>query len=358
MAVVKADAYGHGAMACARALEPLAWGFAVSLVEEGVELRRGGITRPIVVLGGVYGRAHQDVVAFDLTPVVSELDDLERFARAADDLAAGRVGVHLNVDTGMSRLGVRPERLGALLERARTVPGIDVTGLCTHLAEADGDAEQPTLDQLARYEQALAEVRAAGFRPRCLHVANTAGAARFPATRLDLVRPGLALYGGLPAPSLARLGTLEGLRPVMRLATRIVALREVPPGTGVSYGAVFHAARPSRIATVPIGYADGYTRRCSGRAQVLVGGRRCPIVGHITMDMAMVDVTDVPARLGDEVVLLGAQGGERIAVEELAEWSATIGYEIYCGISKRVPRVYLNGLNGPPAEGRAAAGDR
>ena len=346
LAVVKADAYGHGAMACARALEPVVWGFAVSLVEEGVELRRGGIDKPIVVLGGVYGRAHQDVVAYGLTPVVSEQDDLARFARAADDLNFGRVGVHLNVDTGMSRLGARLERLPALLEAVRAIPGVEVTGLQSHLADADGEGDEATRAQLDRFESARQLVVAAGFHPTLLHIANTAGAVRFPEARFDLVRPGLALFGGVPSPRIE----LPGLRPVMRLVSRIIALRDVPAGTRVSYGGAWRApdGRTSRIATIPIGYADGYTRRFSNRADVLVAGRRCKVAGNVTMDMAMVDVTEAngQVKLGDEVVLLGAQGDARISVEELADWSGTISYEVYCGISKRVPRVYINGDRG------------
>jgi alanine racemase len=337
LAVVKADAYGHGAVACARALERKVWGFAVSLVEEGVELRRGGVEAPIVVLGNFYGLAHRDVVAYRLTPVVSDETDLDRFARAADDLAAPRVGFHLKIDTGMSRLGVRPERLAAFLERVKTTRGVELTGLCTHLAEADCDDADPTRAQLATFERCQNEVLAAGFRPTLTHVANSAGTLRFPGARFDLVRPGLALYGH----SASAHAAYTGLSPVMSLKSRVVALRDVPAGTHVSYGGLYVAGQAARIATVPIGYADGYSRRLSGHAQVLVGGRRCPVVGAITMDMCMVDVSSTEAKVGDEVVLLGAQGQERIVAEDLARWGGTIVWEVFCGISKRVPRVYV-----------------
>lgn len=337
---MKADAYGHGAVACARALQPLVWGFAVSLVEEGVELRRTGIEKPIVVLGGFYGHAHLDVVAYHLTPVVFHVGDIERFGRAADELAASRVGIHLKVDTGMSRLGVRPERLGRLLEEVRRIPGVTVTGLCTHLAEAEAD-EEPTRQQLDALGRAQRELEGAGLGSLMIHVANSAGAVRFPEARFQLVRPGLALFGYLPS-NASRLA-LPGLEPVLRLTSRIVALRDLPVGGKVSYGGQFTASRPTRVATIPIGYADGYTRRMSGRAQVLVAGRRVPVVGAITMDMAMLDVTDVPAGLGDEVTLIGPQGSERIEAGELAAWSDTILYEVFCGFSKRVPRVYRGG---------------
>ncbi len=337
LAVVKADAYGHGAVACARALERKVWGFAVSLVEEGVELRRGGIEAPIVVLGSFYGLAHRDVVAYRLTPVVSEEADVDKFARAADELAGARVGLHLKVDTGMSRLGVRPERLDALLGRIAATPGVELTGLSTHLASADADDPTPSEEQLARFAEARARVAAAGFSDPLLHVANSAATLRFGDARFDLVRPGLALYGYSPSAA----APFAGLLPALALKSRVVALRELEPGERVSYGGLWTAPARARIATVPIGYADGYTRRMTGQAEVLVGGRRCPVVGAITMDMCMVDVSAVEARVGDEVVLLGAQGGERIGADELAKWAGTISWEIFCGITKRVPRVYV-----------------
>jgi alanine racemase len=337
LAVVKADAYGHGALACARALERKVWGFAVSLVEEGVELRRGGIEAPIVVLGSFYGFAHRDVIAYRLTPVVSDEGDVEKFARAGDEMAAGKIGLHLKIDTGMSRLGVRPEYLGQFLERLRETPGVELTGLCSHLSDADGDDPRASEEQLHTFEVARGQVAAAGFHPTLTHVANSGATRRFAQARYDLVRPGLALYGH---PSSA-LNTYDGLHPALTLKSRIVAQRDVGAGTRVSYGGLWQARAPSRIATVPIGYADGYTRRMTGQAEVLVGGRRCPVAGAITMDMCMVDVTQVDCKLGDEVVLLGAQAGERISADELARWSGTIVWEIFCGISKRVPRVYV-----------------
>ena len=337
LAVVKADAYGHGALAVARALERKVWGFAVSLVEEGVELRRGGIEAPIVVLGSFYGYSHRDVIAFRLTPVVADAGDVEKFARAADEMSAGRVGLHLKIDTGMARLGVRPEKLEAMLALLKLTPAVELTGLCSHLASADADDAAPTQAQLAAFERARNRVVDAGLFVPLVHVANSAGAQRFDAARYDLIRPGLALYGYSSSVS----SSYNGLLPAMSLKSRIVALRDVPAGETVSYGGLWRAANPARIATVPIGYADGYTRRMTGKAQVLVGGKRCPVVGAITMDMCMVDVTSVDAKLGDEVVLLGAQGGARIDADELARWSDTISWEIFCGISKRVPRVYV-----------------
>jgi alanine racemase len=334
LAVVKADAYGHGALACARALERKVWGFGVSLVEEGVELRRGGIEAPIVVLGSFYGLSHRDVVAYRLTPVVGDEADLERFARAADELSAPRVAIHLKIDTGMSRLGVRPESLPRFLETLARTSTVELTGLCTHLGSAESPEPTRTEEQLAVFARARETIAASGLRPTVTHVANSAGTARFEAARFDLVRPGIALF--------AASELYPGLTPVMTLKSRVVALREVPAGTRVSYGEFYATSANARIATVPIGYADGYSRRATGRAQALVGGQRVPVVGAITMDMCMVDVTAVEGvKLGDEVVLLGAQGGARIGVGELAEWSGTIEWEVLCSISKRVPRIYV-----------------
>jgi alanine racemase len=343
LAVLKADAYGHGAVPCAQAIARQVWGFAVSLVEEGVELRRAGLTdQPIVVLGCFYGLSHRDVVAYRLTPVVGDPRDLPRFARAAAELGVPRVPVHLKIDTGMSRLGVRPEGLSAFVEALRAEPGVTLGGLCTHLSDADGPGEETTHEQLERFFACRQRLSALGVQPGVLHAANTAGAVRFSGARLDLVRPGIGLYGVAPPHT-----SLSGLWPVLSLKTRIVALREVPAGTGVSYGSRTRVGRGSRVATLPIGYADGYSRRMSEKAQVLCGGRRCPVLGPITMDMTMIDVTDVPdAQLGDEVVLIGRQGradgggDPAITLEEVAGWAGTIAYEIPCAISKRVPRIY------------------
>jgi alanine racemase len=340
LAVVKADAYGHGALACARALERKVFGFAVSLVEEGIELRRGGVEAPILVLGSFYGLSHRDVVAYRLTPVVGDEADLARFQQAAEDFAQVRnqpmkaVGIHLKIDSGMSRLGVRPEQLDHFLARLKSTGGVELTGLCTHLAEADGDDPNPTAAQLHVFEAARKKVHDAGFRPTLTHVANSAGTARFAEARFDLVRPGLALY----SPN----GGVAGLQSILSLKSRVVALRELPAGTKISYSGLYTVRETTRVATVPIGYADGYTRRLTGRAQVLVGGRRRAVVGAITMDMLMVEVGP-EAKLGDEVVLLGSQGQERIGAAELARWADTIEWEIFTAISKRVPRIYRNG---------------
>jgi alanine racemase len=335
MAVVKADAYGHGAVPVARAIERKVWGFGVSLVEEGIELRRGGIEAPVVVLGSFYGWSHRDVIAYRLTPVIGDRSDVEKFARAAEELTPGKkIGVHVKIDTGMSRLGVRPEKIRDLVA---SLGAVEVTGVCTHLGDADGEDPIPSESQLREFQRARGALAAAGIRPLVTHAANSAGTLRFAAARGELVRPGLALYGYNASAHAA----YSGLTPAMQLQSKIVALRSVPAGTRVSYGSRFSAGRQSLIATVPIGYADGYSRRMSGKAEVLVGGKRCQVAGAITMDMLMVDVTDAGCSVGDDVVLMGAQGGERITADELARWGDTISWEIFTAISKRVPRVYV-----------------
>jgi alanine racemase len=332
LGVVKADGYGHGAIVVARALTehtPVA-GLCVSLAEEGIELRDAGIGGFILVMGGCYGQAHRDVAALGLTPVVFDLRDVEAFARSGQP-----VGIHVKVDTGMSRLGVRPEDLDAFLEGCSRFPAVRIEGLMTHLACADSDPEmtRAQLDRLAAVEP---RVRAAARGGRLVvHTANTAGTLAFADAHRDAVRPGLALYGGGD----------PALKPVLRLVTQIVSLRDLAPGDTVSYGAHFTAAQPTRIATLPVGYADGYPRRLSAHVagrptSVLVRGRRCPVVGAVCMDMLMLDVTALGelVSVGDEVVLLGRQGDEVIRAAELAEHAGLIEYEITCGISKRVPR--------------------
>jgi alanine racemase len=272
-------------------------------------------------------------MAADLTPVVSDPADVRAFAGAK---------IHIKVDTGMSRLGARPATLPALLEACREA-GVEIAGYCTHLASADvlTDAgSETTRAQLERFAQLRQVVTSHGFTPAIVHAANSAGTLRFDEAHYDAVRPGLAIYGmGVAvAPDL-------GLRPAMRLATEIVQLRDLAAGDAVSYGGLWRAPGPARVATLPVGYADGYIRRPTGGLEVLIGGRRCSVLGAVCMDMTIVDVTELgqAAAVGDEAVLLGGQGAEEITTAELAKRSGLIEYEITCAVSKRVPRVYKGG---------------
>ncbi|MFA5811533.1 MAG: alanine racemase [bacterium] len=343
MAMVKADAYGHGAVQVSKTLAGCGVrALGVATVEEGLELRNAGIKTKIVVMGGLMGMgspASKMMVDADLTPVINSsgvLDSLE-----ADAEAAGRrIAVHLKIDTGMSRLGVRPESLGPLLAKIQQCPHLAVEGVMTHLAEADHEDVSETQMELflscrEKVEQALGKIK-------IWHVANSMAVLHgkpvdVPHATEVWVRPGLALYGDCNGSSFAG----DELKLVMGLMSKAVLLKRVPEGTRISYGGTFTTLRPTRLAIVPIGYADGYPWALSNKASVLILGKRAPVVGRVTMDMIVVDITDVDGVIvGDEVVLLGAQGSERITLHDIASWAGTITYEILCGISKRIPRIY------------------
>jgi alanine racemase len=341
-AVLKADAYGHGGPAVARTLERAgADGFCVALLEEAVELRDAGIVAPILVMGGYYGGAHE-LIARGLTPVVYDMAQVEGLARAVRAEGAGPFPIHLKVDTGMARLGVTMTELPSFGARLAKVAEVRVSGLMTHLACADAASSAETLEQMRRFDEATELLAQRGIRPEVRHAANTAALLRGDVL-LDAVRPGLAIFGTAPIPSPGGKGF--GLRPVMRVRTEVVSVRKVAKGEPVGYGALWHAPRTSLIATIPMGYADGLSRQLGGRGHVLVRGKRAAIVGAISMDMSMIDVTDIPgAQVRDEAVILGAQDGPAgkavITVAELAEHAGTIPWEIMTQISRRVPRFY------------------
>jgi len=349
--VLKADAYGHGARAIATTLERAGVaGLCVALLEEGIELRHAGVTCPILVMGGYYGRFRDGIEALithRLTPVVYDIEQLQGLSSALRYLERPeRMSVHLKIDTGMSRLGVRYAEIGPMLDALRQARELQLEGLMTHLACADADSWESTREQLVRFDEASAVVRASGLRPWIRHAANSAALLRWPATHLDVVRPGIALFGVHPCPSRPAEGVrVPRLKPVMRVVSEVVALREVPVGAAVGYGHIWRARRPSRIATVPMGYADGLHRAMADGGEVLVCGRRAPIVGAVSMDITTVDVTDVPGvSVRDEVVVLGVQRGRlgtaEITVDEVAAHTGTICYEVLTSISRRVPRFY------------------
>ncbi len=333
LAVVKADAYGHGVVPVARRLQEVGVsGFGVALAEEGLELRAAGVRVDILVLNGVYGGAHREVIEESLTPVVYELRDVEAFHRVATDRP---VGVHLKIDTGMTRLGVPLDHLEAFLDELARFPGVRVDGVMTHLAAADGDDEYTTR-QLSLFDEALGRVRARGHAPRTIHAANSAATFRHPDARFDLVRTGLALFGYPGAP-----GVEADLRPAMRLRTEIISLRAIGVGVAVGYDGTFRAERPTLVASLPVGYGDGLLRSNSNRGSVLVGGVRCPIIGNVSMDLTTVDVTEVEAAaIGDEVLLMGTQGDESLDAVDVAKAAGTIPYEVLTNVSRRVPRFY------------------
>lgn len=337
LAVVKADAYGHGAAAVVPALEKHGVGrFGVATLQEGLNLRESGCRSAIVVLGAWFPDHAADLVAHRLTPIIYETRLAQALARAAPRDAP--YPVHLKVDTGMGRLGMSPEEALALLDSPAFQSTLRAEGLVTHLADADNEDPGYTATQLQTFDGLIRRIEAAGYRIPLRHASNSAGILYHPSAHFNVVRPGIMLYGyeaaGPPRPS-------AGLQPVLSLTATVAQVRAFPAGQRVSYSGLFTTTRPSRIAVLSIGYADGYDRKLTGRAFALINGRRAPVVGRICMDMTMVDVTDVPeVQAGDQAVLIGEQGAEHISAADVAAWLETIPYEVLCGIGPRVPRVY------------------
>ena len=345
MAVVKANAYGHGVVELARELRYLVEMFGVASVAEALQLRRAAPDTPIVVLGPALPEEREALVRNLFIPVVSSLEEAQAYAALAQTVElATPLPIHLKVDTGMGRIGVWHEEARAVARALAALPGVRLSGIATHLPSADEDAGW-TRAQLAQWEALLAALRADGHPFSVVHALNSAGAILFcgqagagGANGDGVIRPGLALYGCSPVPAFQ-----AKLRPVLAWKSRITLLRQVPAGRSLSYGRTFITPAPMRVATVCAGYADGYPRHLSNAgADVLVGGRRCAVLGRVTMDQIVVDVSAVPdAAVGGEVVLLGRQGAEEIPAAELAEKSGTIPWEIFTAISSRVARYYL-----------------
>lgn len=334
MAVVKADAYGHGSVAVARtALEAGATWLGVALVEEGLALRAAAVQAPVLVLSECPAGAEILAVSEGLTVTVCSEPGLDRLAEVARTMGSA-IKVHVKVDTGMHRVGVWPPDDAVPFVSRVASAGLELDGLWTHLACADSD-EVTTARQLELFTRTLDRVRRAGFVPRRVHAANTAGAIVFPSARLDLVRAGIGIYGIEPAPGI---GADLGLRPALSWRSSVSFVKRLAAGTRVSYGHQHELAHDAWVATVPVGYADGYARMLSSRADVLIGGRRCRVAGSVTMDQLMVDCGDMEPAPGDEVVLIGTQGSETVTAWELASNSGTIAYEMLARIGARVPR--------------------
>jgi len=336
MAVLKANAYGHGLEAVARCLAPQADAFGVALVEEGMALRRLGIENPILVMGGIWTRQIplflEHRLAFTV-PSLARLRDIEEAAAAQ----GARAKVHLKIDTGLERIGVHYYNAEGLLEAAARSPHCDVEGIYTHFANADAEDLAHARLQLERFFEVLRFYERRSLPAPVRHVANSAALLRMPEARLDMVRPGILLYGVYPFPGAPR--TVE-VSPALSWRSRVVYFKVVEAGSPVSYGSTWRSDHKVRLVTVPVGYGDGYFRSMSGRAEVVLRGERRPVVGRICMDQVMVNIEWGEAWNGDEVVLIGEQGDARVTVEELAEWAGTIPYEILTAINARVPRIY------------------
>lgn len=336
MAVVKADAYGHGAVEVARAsLSAGATRLGVAVVEEAVELRRAGVGAPILILGHVPPDFAEPVAKLGLTATVFDRESAVALSSAATRVGR-RVKVHIKVDTGMGRLGVRPTDALGFFELLMTLPHIEVEGIFTHLACADAEDLTSAKQQLVLFRESCQRLEARGHR-LLTHAANTAAILALPESHLDMVRLGLGLYGMYPS---LHLRNKLRLKAVMALRSRLSHVKWVEDQTPIGYGSTYRAQGRRQIATVPIGYADGYSRRLSGVGQAIVHGRCVPLVGRVCMDQCMFDVTDLPAVVGDEIVLMGGQRGVEITVDEIASHMGTINYEVTCLISRRVPRVF------------------
>jgi alanine racemase len=346
MAVVKSDAYGHGQVECAQALYSVgARTFAVAEVWEGVKLRRAGLEGDIVVLLGGSQELYADIIRHKLTPVVFDVDFLTGLSDAAARMKM-EVKVHLKVDVGMGRIGIMPDEVESYISLIKRLPGISLSGMLSHFPVADEiDSLETTHTQLAQFKNVLADLKSKESGKIVSHIANSAALIYFPKSHLDMVRPGISLYGCYPDASPTRAKTavpILELQPVMSFKTRVIQIKEMGPGCGISYGHTFVTRRKSRIAVLPVGYADGYLRILSNRAQVLIGGRRAPVCGRVCMNATLVDVTDLPpVHTGDEVVLLGQQGDERITADEVAQWMETISYEVLCLFGSFNERFYV-----------------
>jgi alanine racemase len=336
---VKADAYGHGAIPLARKfLESGGDYLGVSSLEEGIVLRQAGINSPILILGSIYPyETFSQIFTYRLTPTVASLAVIEELERLALKFnPAVRLAVHLKVDTGMRRIGISPSLVEKVVEKISS-SHLFLEGIYSHLASADSDPDY-TREQIKILQEIKEKLETKGIIIPFYHLANSTAILHYPEAHFNLVRPGLLLYGLFPYQGAEK--EIE-LKPVLSLKTRIVFVKKVPPGKRISYGGTFTTKKESWIATLPIGYADGYSRSLSNTGEVLIKGKRCPVVGRVTMDMLMVEVSSLyPLEVGEEVVMIGRQGEERITIEELARKIGTISYEIICGLSKRLPRIY------------------
>jgi alanine racemase len=338
LSMVKANAYGHGAPAVAKALAAEGSdAFGVATLEEGIELRQAGIRAPILVSAGVYLEQLDQFLQNNLTPVVHELETL-RGLEAAVQGRGTTVSIHLKVDTGMGRIGLLAAEIDSWLPELSKLQAVKLEGIFSHFADGESVNEEYTENQLKSFLFIVERLRRAGFDSPLIHMAKSAALINLPAAHFTMVRPGLILYGIYPSPEMAKQITL---RPILSWTTRILQLKRVPTDSSIGYGRTFVTKRESLIATLPVGYADGYQRAFSNRAAVLVRGVRAPVVGRVSMDLTTVDVTDIRGvQQGDEVLLLGRQGDAEISASEMAAWANTISYEILTSISGRVPRIH------------------
>lgn len=341
--VIKTDGYGHGAVAIANKIKDydFLWGFAVATVEEAMELREAGLVKPILILGFTFPEDYDTVVRNSFRPAVFKLSMAKELNEAAKR-AGIKAPIHLVVDTGMSRIGLPASEEGAdEAARIAALDSLEIEGLFSHFARADEEDKTSAYEQFDRYMKFAGLLEDRGISIPMKHIGNSAAIAELPDVHLDAVRAGITIYGIYPSDEVDR--SKLALKPVMSLISHIAYIKEVPAGTPVSYGGTFVTDRPTRIATIPVGYGDGYPRLMSGKGDVLIRGKRAPILGRVCMDQLMVDVTDIEAEEFDQVTLLGTDGDETISVDEIGHLSGRFPYELTCDINQRVPRVFVNG---------------
>ena len=342
IAVVKADAYGHGAVPIAHLIEDhdYIWGFAAATAEEAVHLRQAGITKPILILGIVFDEYFPELVQYDIRPAVCEYDEAKKLSDEAV-LQNKTVHLHIALDTGMTRIGYAdiPESVEEIKKIAE-LPNLEIEGMFTHFARADEYDRSPAMVQLERYQDFSKRVEEAGVDIPLHHCSNSAGIIRVPEANLSIVRAGITIYGIYPSSEVER--DIVKLAPVMELKSHITYVKDVPAGAAISYGGTYVADKKRRVATIPVGYADGYPRQLSNKGWVLIHGKKAPILGRVCMDQFMADVTEIDnVKKGDEVTLLGRDGDEFISIEEMGDLCGRFSYEFACDISPRVPRVYI-----------------
>lgn len=341
--VLKTNAYGHGAVRIGQVLEklPYVWGYATATFEEARELREGGLDKPVLILGYVFPYCYEDLARLDIRPATFRVDQLRQLGEAGER-AGRKVKVHIAVDTGMGRIGIRPDEGGLdFVRQALATPGVEVEGMFTHFAKADMTGTEPTELQLScftsfarRIEQEL------GYRIPIVHASNSAGIIDYRDANLDMVRAGITLYGLWPSSEVSR--EPVPLAPVLSLYSHVVFVKDLRPGESVSYGGTFTAEHTMRVATIPVGYGDGYPRSLSNKGYVLIRGQKARILGRVCMDQMMVDVSDIPgAAEGDLVTLIGTDGDQTITMEELGDLSGRFNYELACDLNPRVPRIFV-----------------
>ena len=336
-AVVKADAYGHGATQVAKAALTAGADFlAVALLQEAIELREAGIKAPILILGALQEEYAEEAVAHDVSQALFTLASAKALSAAAVKLGR-KAKVHLVIETGMNRIGVSPEQSGEFAAAIAALPGIELEGVFSHFAMADARDKTFCHEQYAKFQKALSQIEGRGIEIPIKHISNSATISESPEMQLDMVRQGITLYGLWPSDDVDR---CLDYKQVMKLKAKITFIKQIEPGETVGYGRTFKADRLTKIATLPLGYADGISRKVSNKGYVLLKGKKAPIVGRVCMDQFMIDVTDIEnVEIGDEVLVFGSK---ELSADKVAEWTETISYEVLCAVSKRVPRIYIN----------------